>query len=463
MTSDSNKFSPGIIIPKLRAHPILLSVCTAVGVSLGFFTHLRTPQNFVSTARIMFAGSSSSTLGLPISLGGGSGLPRMDSALGFGQNRPPNSDIVTAIFLSDSATQAVIEKNSLQTELKLPKDLDKAISVVQKKSLVVRKIRTAVLEVSFKANRPDLAKACVEDYLSFCENYTSKNAVTSTRRTRLFIDTKIAENSKEIAAATGKLNAFLKENAPQILKSAPDVGGKILMEVSKARLDSEARAVAMEARLNALHSKSASALDEAASEILSPIVSQDPLASETQKSLVAAELELSRLEMTKTSAHPEVKVLRTRVQGLRAQLMNRIEDARRAVDAENSHDLLMASVESESAVALKNRLGEQLQAAEQSLRFNSELSVKQQMLQKNLESLLKMQELLNMERARARIAEEQDSLKLEMLDNPSLPIKPVWPKLSTLVLVGGLAGLLVGSVLALLRKESPVVGEMVSH
>lgn len=228
-------------------------------------------------------------------------------------------------------------------------------------------------------------------------------------------------------------------------------------------MDSEARAVAMEARLNALHSKSASALDEAASEILSPIVSQDPLASETQKSLVAAELELSRLEMTKTSAHPEVKVLRTRVQGLRAQLMNRIEDARRAVDAENSHDLLMASVESESAVALKNRLGEQLQAAEQSLRFNSELSVKQQMLQKNLESLLKMQELLNMERARARIAEEQDSLKLEMLDNPSLPIKPVWPKLSTLVLVGGLAGLLVGSVLALLRKESPVVGEMVSH
>lgn len=166
---------------------------------------------------------------------------------------------------------------------------------------------------------------------------------------------------------------------------------------------------------------------------------------QTQTSLARAQLKLDNLEMTMTSAHPKVIEARRRVEELRGQLAQRLQSDAQATRAGEMPELVPVAVAADSADALRDRHEKVYSDTVQSVRASAGLAVDQQLLKTNLEGLLRRRELLLTEQARARIAEEQESLKLEVMEDPSLPDRHDWPKLSILLMMG--AG--IGTLLAL--------------
>ena len=430
--------------------PIVLVVGAVIGVALGTMSFLAWPKQYVSTARVLFAASGGG-LSLPagLSLGSGSGAPtssQLNSLLGFGQGKAPSSDIVQAILSSEGASSAVMDKFRLQTALKLPSSRVLALSQLTKKHLTVKKVKSIVIELSFRAPTAALARDCAAEYLRYCDEYTSKNAVTSSRRTRIFIDQKVKENSLQIANIQTRLSAFLNSNGMQVMQAHPEVGGRLLADVAMASFESEAQAAALNAKLESLTSRSTRALEAAQVNLTSPIASADPLVSQLQSNLVRAQLELDSLELTMTTEHPKVKEARLKVQTLTGQLETRLQSATIAASSDDASDLVFAAAAADSANALRDRQMRQYSDTVQEVKRNAHLVVLQKLLESQLESLLRRRELLSTEQTRARIAEEQESLKLEILDPPSLPDRYDWPRRSIWLVGGGLMGLLVAAL-----------------
>ena len=346
-----------------------------------------------------------------------------------------------------------MDKFHLQSALKLPSSRVLALRAIANKHLSIRKVRSVIIEVSFQAPSPQLAHDCVAEYLHYCDDYTSKNAVTSSRRTRLFIDTKVKENDLLIKEHERKLKAFLDSKGLMLMEAQPEVGGKILSDAAKAHYEAQAQAAAQRARLESLSARSNQAIEAARNDETSPIASSDPLVTQTQTNLARAQLELDQLELTMTSAHPKVIDARQKVEELRAQLAQRLQSAAQATESGKMPDLVSVAVAADSADALRDRQEKQFSDTVRSVRASAGLVVDQQLLKTNLESLLRRRELLLTEQARARIAEEQESLKLEVLDQPSLPDRHDWPKRSLLILMGAGIGLVLAAILNFWRSR----------
>jgi len=121
------------------------------------------------------------------------------------------SEDMVAILTSRRVAEEVIEENGLK-ELYRARTMDQAVKVLDKRS-GVDVDENGVVRVRAEARDPELAAAIVQSFVDALERYNGEVRSTTGRKTREFVETRIAEALSTLGSAEEALAAFQRTHA----------------------------------------------------------------------------------------------------------------------------------------------------------------------------------------------------------------------------------------------------------
>lgn len=300
-----------------------------------------------------------------------------------------------------------------------------------------------LLKIQVKAKSPEEAQLVANTLVDTFNNRMTLLVRSEQSTVRQFIGERMQESKKELEKAETMLQQY--KTVEKI--AAPTEETKAIVESLAAinKLSAE-NTVA----LSAAQAKAGSAANQLAKE-KPGFVADSPIIQKYQEKLAELEVQLVTLTAKYTEQHPEVLATRAAIEDTKTRLS---AEAARVVNAEAPSmnpvhlALLQGKIQAEAEIAAgsaqKAALGSIITESEKEL---NKLPAKEQGLARVMRDALVAQEIYVMLAKRheeARISEVMQPTDVQVIDVAAAPIKPISPRKTLNVVVGGILGLLIG-------------------
>lgn len=424
-------------IPSLRrfVKPVVIAVIAAV---VGYFLAMLLPKTYSSTASLYFPSSGAKPPSSFQALTGASSLegdPGSVSNLGGAYTSPlvgSGPQTATGILQSRTCLTEVVQKLGLTKRWDMGEyaaydKLAGGVSVAQSKS--------GLLDIQVSLEDPKLCKEVVDLMLAHLLRRSEELTVNLSKKVRKQVEQKYLESREEVKAKRDRYERLLRglpvTDGPEFAKALLAMKGRLSEAKIEQLAASKQLAVAKRQAASLLDptkkypgNVDALKADAAAGAGGIDAKSMQSLAAELEKRTI----EINDAAKTFAPSSPEYKDLKKRLSSVEALAANVIsarkkdfQDGRRPelFRLESQVEVLKVTIDGyERIVSDYEQTGSEIpKASAQILDGRSEF-----------EAALKKRELLEAELSRAKIAEERDPSRFEVVDSAILQPSPIAPR-----------------------------------
>ncbi|HEY7894285.1 MAG TPA: polysaccharide biosynthesis tyrosine autokinase [Gemmatimonadaceae bacterium] len=301
--------------------------------------------------------------------------------------------------------------------------------------------RTDVVDVSFTAQDPSVAREIVNTVVDVFQSQNAATAQQQSRRRRIFVEAQLHQTDSLLQVAQGRLSDYRTNK--QVYGSsdavvAAEQTGLLNLDVQRSQLVADRSTY--QTLLNELakddsgppRQKTLSAL------VASPGIADNPVVQAIYTQLVAYQATLDSISVGKWGSspnNPDVQRLHALVAGAQSQLGDAVGSQITSLDARVA---AFDELRQRSADALKTLPATQAGEAR---------------LMEQVESARNMADELRDEYQKARIAEAVEAGQVEIVDLATSPYAPIGTSRRTKLLTGVIVGLLLGTGAAFLVER----------
>jgi uncharacterized protein involved in exopolysaccharide biosynthesis len=432
-------------------------------VAFGITSLLR--KSYKSQATLYFPAPADATAGLAgglaSALRGGAAAPDKGGSVSL-LNGAISSQLIAAgpqtaiaVLDSDLARQRVIDRLKLTKTWDLPnlkarKQLQGAVSFsVDKNGLL------AMEAVDFK---PELAQSILSAYIVTLRQLAKELSLNSSKRNREFVEGRVAETRTRIGQLEMKLLSVNQRDPDPVMSNAPSDAARGIVDLERDLVRAQTQLSAAESGLR-LATENARALTRSGADL--PVHAE--LGRSLRTKLAGLEYEFSLAKAELGPDNPRYRILQNQLNSARAQVRQEMSRENRALDKGIAPEVVKLSAEKagyEAQVAGLDRAVSQVKTRLASIparqmtkeRLTNELKVMRGLLEYQATELVK-----------AQIAEDRDATTFQVIDTPEVPEEPFAPRRAFTAAMAGVAGLLIGIALLVVRssmRPDPLALEM---
>lgn len=324
--------------------------------------------------------------------------------------------------------------------------------------LTVRRVGdTNILELAYESPSPERAAEVVNTLMEVYRAYdidTNRSEATAARQ---FIEEQLPQTEVSVLAAEEALRQFKEENSIISLSQEASSTVSLLSGLDRNLIETRANLEEVEERLSELRSQVG--LDDARTALAAGTLSESQAVQRVLTEFQQVEAELALKQTRYRSDHPEIRGLESRQQALQALLQERVAATLVEQQAPETvadrlqlgnlkvglvQDLVDAEI---SALALRSRLQtleSERQGYQQRAAILPRLEQKQRELERQLSAAQSTYEALLKRLQEVRVAENQNLGNARVVENALVPNAPFSPRTQLNVILGGVAGLLLG-------------------
>lgn len=302
---------------------------------------------------------------------------------------------------------------------------------------------TEIMKVTFYANTPELAKKANELGVAGFLNRLNELSRTEQKMTKEFVADRLSEAQKELASAETALQEFKQKN--KIIEPAEStraIGTRVAW-IDQGIAENRVNLATAQARLSAINAQLEASGQAIADSATIKLYNQ----------------RLAELEMTKasylgkfTEKHPKVIEVNMEIQNTRNQLqaeINKVASLQAASDNLVQQNLIAGKFQSEAEIAVATAKSQAMSAIEKAngLQIENMPTIEQGYLRlaRNANVAQEIYIMLAKRLEEAKVAEAMVSTEVQVVDNATLPQRPVSPKKLLTISLALLLGVLVGS------------------
>jgi len=310
---------------------------------------------------------------------------------------------------------------------------------------------TEIMDVSVKDKSPEKAQEIANMLVkSFIERITTLSR-SEQKEVGVFLAHRLKEQEKELDKAEAALEKY--KSTQKML--SPEAQTQAIMDkmstIDKLAAENKVALSASQAKL--------STAEEQLGQEKPGFVADSPLVQQYKGKLADLEVQLVGLLQKYTENHPQVKETKAAIEETRNKLN---AEAARIVNSEASstnpvhQELLQSKIQAEAEIAATNA---QNQAIQQVLAQGegelAKLPAKEQGLAKVMRDVSVAQDIFTMLAQRheeARISEVMTPINIQVIDQATLPEKPIGPKVPQNTAIGLILGLMLSIFLAFILE-----------
>ncbi len=443
-----------------RWHHILGAA--VAGALVGLLLALILPKQYRSEATVIFPTSQGGGLSILNSLksaaGGAGGGDSIEArpVLGVPPGRLPSLEYAGSILRSRTTLEAVAKNLKLQEAWGL-ETFPETLLRLRKRLEFIPSSKDSVLYLTALDHDPELARKILDELIKQYDIYTERAVLTSAKRQRIFLEKQIELGHERLKALEDKVALYQREHGLEIAVNQPEVQSQLLGGLLGEEIQAMSQFEAAQGLVDEFRRLESSLLAKVEADTDFSSVS-DPVALTLQAELSTAKLDLETQLLSRTEKHPEVQATRDRVLAAEQRLGSKLSSLRRASQEGLSSSAMIeaeAALESarkrlESAQAMISRRTEDLLDTP-GVAITHESLAAELLLQRRLFGQLKL------EYQAACLAEERDSIELEILDPPNVPARPYSPSKRLWTLGGLVLGGLLGLFFVLVAFARPIL------
>lgn len=447
---DSGGFSGLAVMASFWAKKWLILGTGVVLAILGYvFAMVQTPL-YEASASVIFPRDSmpsilSSALGLGgTGAGGGgdrtAGLP----ALGVTPSRQPSIDYADNILNSRMCLDQICK------DLDLPKVWGvtpfEARNRLSDRGKAQKVLRDNKIVVTFRDPDPELAVKVVQAYIHVYDFYTNQHSLTGTRRQRVFVQEQLKNSDVELKSVQDELARYQAKYGHEILESEPESATTTLLNLQQRQYEALSKAAETDGFLTELRAKTVQQAATLAQDS-NASAPQDPEVEELQRQLLTAQVTLSNLQLSRTDEHPDVVAAKKQVDAIKAMMRRKAESLTSSYSEGLTNELREALAQDAASKARLETANRLLAEFESRYATQPSTTMDYKILVRRFELAEAVNRMLLLELQRCAIAEQLDSIELEVLDKPEANPIPVYPRKMLTAAVSGMFGVLLMLVL----------------
>lgn len=302
--------------------------------------------------------------------------------------------------------------------------------------------RTDVVDVSFTAQDPSVARQVVNTVVGVFQSQNAATAQQQSRRRRIFVEAQLNQTDSLLQVAQGRLSDYRTNK--QVYGSsdavvAAEQTGLLNLDMQRSQLVADRSTY--QTLLNALAKDDTSAAPRQktlSAIVASPGIADNPVVQAIYTQLVTYQATLDSISVGKwgsAASNPDVQRLHALVAGAQSQLGDAVGSQVTSLDARVS---ALDELRQRSTDALKTLPATQAGEAR---------------LMEQVESARNMADELRDEYQKARIAEAVEAGQVEVVDLATSPYAPIGTSRRTKLLTGIIVGLLLGTGAAFLVER----------
>lgn len=364
------------------------------------------------------------------------------SSLGINLARTPTSAYATAVFKSRTSAEEVVEHFHLQ-DLWHDRDREVAVARLEQSLSVTPHPKEPTLDLTFRCNDPQLAADILNRIIEDYRKYSTKAIVTSAKHVRLVLEEQVRVHRKKLDEIGHALVEF--EQVHELAWLGDDAGGRIAEHVLSADSTAQVQLEQVQAKVAAIQAGLSDSTSALKSDSVFPAAAPDPILQSLQAELVRVRLRRDQLRISRTPANLELKAAELEVSNVQRLLAQHIAALGRATRESLLRPLVDARSSLKAAQAQAAATRTQLQKQIGRFKTSSGPHMEYLTLQRKYQIEELIERTLSIELQKALIQEAADSIDIEVLDPPNVPLRPVLPRKGLYAMIG----LFIGMLLAL--------------
>ena len=357
--------------------------------------------------------------------------------LGLRLGRTPSSAYANAVFKGRVAAEQVVERCHLDKLWPASSHNDLVLALRARIRVVPRPLFGA-LDVSMRAPSAQQAHDILAAYIDAYRNYSARANLTSAKRLRVFLDSQVKLHQGRLAEAEQALVAFQSSHDAAWLND--EAGGHMAEQILSAESAASIELQMAEARAGAVQQGIERSTRAMQADVSFPPPTQDAAFEGLQYELTRARLKRDQLAISRTSENLELKAADLQVRTVEKQLAERLATLNKATSQALTRTQLEVSTNLTTAQARARAAHEQAQKQLTRLKGLSVPRMQLFELKRRFQTEETLTRLLNLELQKAMTQENLDSVDLEVLDPPDVPIRPVLPRKGLYTILGFLLG-----------------------
>lgn len=224
-----------LVYPLFKHIKFLILFCLIVTFVVGIAT-LRQPKTYEATATILPEVSQSAGVGTELK----AAFLEQFGVSGLGGDSTTSSDMFEAILNSRELAKGVLKRSRYADIMGIP-DAAKATNSLTETIKVKKSRDDPTISVSFQGTDPIMIADLVNTYLRELDEYNRTYTVTSARRLRQYIETRLVAAQEELDQAQQGLRDFQEKHRAVSISEQAEATLKVLsdMEVQRVALEVE--------------------------------------------------------------------------------------------------------------------------------------------------------------------------------------------------------------------------------
>lgn len=290
-----------------------------------------------------------------------------------------------------------------------------------------------VINLQYQAGDPAFASAIVNAFVTAYLEISMELRTDPAKQYGTFFDSNSKQLREKLEAAQGKLSAFQQRQGLVVNDERLDVETSRLNELSQAYVSMQTAVADSSSRRDVVNAEGRNTQE----------IMGSPLVASLKQDVVRIESQLGQMLTKYGEAHPQTIELQTSLDQLRSKLDAEVKRVKTSVSLNNSINVSRAS-------QVKASLEEQRAKVLKMKQLRDEAS----MLQRDVENAQRTYEGV-MARLNMTSLESQAVLNnVVALEYSTVPASPSGPRVMTNVALGGLVGLVLGTIAALLVERA---------
>ncbi len=304
------------------------------------------------------------------------------------------------------------------------------VEMLQRRLSVRQREQSRFLEICMDASSPELAQSMLKTYLGLYSDAKSERERKSNLDMLRWLRMELVKAQKSVLDSEAALVKFIADHG---IVPSEDGGLTEMVEMIKKKKEGVMKAQELEAKLQGLKRSDGSARFTMGSD-----VPEDEILKKLKEHLATLENEYTKI----TAAYSS--------DSLKAQLAERrMRDVERRIAAIQNKSVTQAlQAAQKEADILSASVGH---AKEEALRIG-ELGAQYAILKKDVDTNKELHRILLKDYKETLIRSRTDHSPITVIDQPSLPMEPIWPKKGLLLSLGTLLAI-TGSLLAVFTRQ----------
>lgn len=427
-----------------------------------------TPRVYRGKAVILFPQSSDSASGLLSRLGGSMS---MFAGLGGEAMNSPGmyAEILKSRTLNDQVIHALkleplgIDSDMLQMHMEVEIDKDGGMQIcgyaptTWAKSGKLKWLDEKYPKQNYKRQTAHLAADLTNEYIHQLEDYEKKHAFSEGRRKRLFVESEVAKTKVELSSAEETFRKFREENpmAPPPETMSDQV--KQIIDLKTKQIENENQLKMTENSIS-----EAKKIIGGQEEVLTAarVIQENPVVSGLKSDLANAEVQKATLLQNYTDIHPDVVGVEQRIEQIKKKISVEVPNATESETRQLNpirqnmiENLAMLEIQESGYQAGSKAMEDTMAKIEKEVSGLAKVQLQYVRLERDVKALEIVYTSLLGELSQAKISEAKEPDRFSVMDWAEPEKFHYRPKVKLVLGMVMLFGLMMGSVLAIVKES----------